>query len=107
MASYIHPLDRRRYIPLTPSPLNPNTFLDIELDIDDAQEQNEQPQRQHHSRRESNISSRRTKSHPGANPSSNRNAKSNPQTLAQRYAALASESPTQRLLRQKAAAAWR
>lgn len=107
MASYIHPLDRRRYIPLTPSPLNPNTYFDIDLDIDEAQQQNEQPPQHQYSRRESNRSSRRTKSHTNANPSSSRNAKSNPQTLAQRYAALASESPTQRLLRQKAAAAWR
>lgn len=73
--------DRRRYAPLTPSPLNPNTYLDVTKI------------RQQQQRHQSTLRAKP----PNANPSS----------LPQQYAALANASPTERLVRQKAAAAWR
>ncbi|KAH6632758.1 hypothetical protein F5144DRAFT_651256 [Chaetomium tenue] len=75
------PPDRRRYAPLVPSPLNPNTYLNA------IKVRQQQQQRQ---------STLRAKP-PNANPSS----------LPQQYAALAHASPNERLVRQKAAAAWR
>ncbi|KAK4245151.1 hypothetical protein C7999DRAFT_34491 [Corynascus novoguineensis] len=83
------PPDQRRYAPLTPSPLNPNTYLNIDQGQQD----------QHHPAYPKKTTRRSPKlGHHNHNHSSR---------LAQKYAALAQESPTQRLLRQKAAAAWR
>ncbi|AEO60560.1 hypothetical protein MYCTH_2316158, partial [Thermothelomyces thermophilus ATCC 42464] len=78
--------DQRRYRPLTPSPLNPNTYLNGDRDHQ-GQQRPQWP----------NGTSRRPLKVVRCNTSSR---------IAQRYAALANESPTQRLLRQKAAAAW-
>lgn len=76
------PPEKRRYAPLTPSPLNPNLYVD-------------HPRRQLKTTAPSSRNKRPTR------------PKSAPSKLQQKYAALAHESPTQRLLRQKAAAAWR
>ncbi|KAL2138057.1 hypothetical protein VTI28DRAFT_7571 [Corynascus sepedonium] len=81
--------DQRRYTPLTPSPLNPNTYLNIDQGRQDR----------HHPAYPKRTTRRSPKlGHHNHNHSSK---------IAQKYAALAQESPTQRLLRQKAAAAWR
>ncbi|KAL2148569.1 hypothetical protein VTH82DRAFT_2123 [Thermothelomyces myriococcoides] len=77
--------DQRRYAPLTPSPLNPNTHLDRSRDHRGQQ----RPQRPNRTPRPSL-----------------KDVHNNPSRIAQRYAALASDSPAQRLLRQKAAMAW-
>ncbi|KAL2169792.1 hypothetical protein VTG60DRAFT_5610 [Thermothelomyces hinnuleus] len=79
--------DQRRYAPLSPSPLNPNnTYLNSNRDHQ-GQQRPQWP----------NRTSRQPLKVVLYNNSSR---------IAQRYAALANESPTQRLLRQKAAAAW-
>ncbi|KAK4040760.1 hypothetical protein C8A01DRAFT_15417, partial [Parachaetomium inaequale] len=85
------PGERRRYAPLTPSPLNPNTYLaNINNKI--------RPQQEHPASTTTKANNKTQKPDPTTQ---------NPSTLPQKYAALAHASPTQRLLRQKAAAAWR
>ena len=80
MPAQLPPPDRRRYAPLTPSPLNPNTYLNVTKIRQQQQQQ----------------------STLGAKPPNG-----NPSSLPQQYAALAHANPTERLVRQKAAAAWR
>ncbi|KAK3307604.1 uncharacterized protein B0T15DRAFT_183822 [Chaetomium strumarium] len=76
------PREKRRYAPLKPSPLNPNTYY-----FDSAR---------HGGSAGRTKPTRRSKLH-----------QPHPARFPQRYAVLLSESPTQRLLRQKALAAWR
>ncbi|KAK4158290.1 hypothetical protein C8A00DRAFT_28797 [Chaetomidium leptoderma] len=81
------PSNRRRHAPLTPSPLNPNNTTSTT-----TTHLNSTKTRRHQPSKTSNT----------PNPSSS----SNP-SLAQKYALLVHASPTERLLRQKAALAWR
>ncbi|KAK4240367.1 hypothetical protein C8A03DRAFT_31502 [Achaetomium macrosporum] len=77
------PREKGRYAPLTPTPLNPNTYY-----FDSAHPGGSQRPTIHPPKRRKPL-----QHHPARPP--------------QRYASLLSESPTQRLLRQKVLGAWR
>ena len=80
--------EKRLYAPLTPSPLNPNTYHHYHHHAPDSQPKNQTTTQIRYS-------------------SSNRRSRSKPKLHLPKNYHLYNASPTEQLLRQKAAAAWR